>query len=81
VWPADNGDATQYRNGCQPAVTDDEFREIFLSNPHRALAELLERGTHLMQCEIAALVATQPTLWGGVSDEIDGRLQNASLKP
>ena len=69
-----DGDATQYRNGCQPAVTDEEFPEIFLSNPHRALAELLERGTHRTQ-------AKSRRLWGRVSDEIDGRLQNASLKP
>ena len=62
-------------------VTDEEFRETFRSDPHRALAELLERGTHLTQAEIAALIATEPALWGRVADEIDSRLQKASLKP
>lgn len=61
-------------------VTDEEFRDMFLVDPHRALAELLERGTHLSQSEIAALIATEPSLWTRVADEIDQRLQKASLK-
>ena len=61
-------------------VTDEEFRETFLSDPHRALGELLERGTHLTHAEIAALIATDPVLWGRVAEQIDQRLQKASLK-
>lgn len=61
-------------------VTDEEFRSTFLSDPHQALAELLERGTHLTQAEIAALVATNSGLWGRVAEQIDPRLQKASLK-
>ena len=61
-------------------VTDEEFRETFRSDPHRALGELLERGTHLTPAEIAALIATEPALWERVADEIDSRLQKASLK-
>lgn len=61
-------------------VTDEEFRETFLADPHRALGELLERGTHLSQAEIAALIATDPVLWTQVADQIDQRLQKASLK-
>ena len=61
-------------------VTDEEFRQTFLSDPHLALAELLERGTHLTHAEIAALIATQPSLWGRVAEEIDQRLQKASLR-
>jgi len=38
-------------------LTDEEFRETFLTNPHQALAELLQRGTQLSHAEIAALVA------------------------
>jgi hypothetical protein len=61
-------------------VTDEEFRNTFLRDPHLALAELLERGTHLTQSEIAALVATDASLWTRVADEIDPRLQKASLR-
>lgn len=61
-------------------VTDEEFRETFLSDPHKALGDLLERGTHLTQAEIAALVATDSALWLRVADQIDQRLQKASLK-
>lgn len=61
-------------------VTDEEFRETFLSDPHRALGELLERGTHLTHAEIAALIATDSALWGRVAEQIDQRLQKASLK-
>ena len=61
-------------------VTDEEFRQTFLSDPHLALSELLERGTHLTLAEIAALVATDAALWGRVAEQIDPRLQKASLK-
>jgi hypothetical protein len=61
-------------------VTDEEFRDTFMSDPHLALAELLERGTHLTHAEIAALVATDPALWDRVAEQIDSRLQKASLK-
>jgi len=61
-------------------VTDEEFRDTFLSDPHRALGELLERGTHLTHAEIAALIATESALWGRVAEQIDLRLQKASLK-
>jgi hypothetical protein len=61
-------------------VTDEEFRRKFLSDPHEALVELLERGTHLTQTEIAALVATDSSLWERVAEQIDPRLQKASLK-
>jgi len=61
-------------------VTDEEFRAAFLSDPHGALAQLLERGTHLTQSEIAALVATDVEFWDRVADEIDPRLQKANLK-
>jgi hypothetical protein len=61
-------------------VTDEEFRETFLADPVQALSELLERGTHLTRAEIAALVATDSDLWTQVADQIDQRLQKASLK-
>jgi hypothetical protein len=61
-------------------LTDEEFRETFLSNPHLALGELLERGTPLSLAEIAALVGIDSTLWAKVAEQIDPRLQKASLK-
>ena len=61
-------------------LTDEEFRETFLTDPQIALGELLERGTHLTHAEIAALIATDPTLWARVAEQIDQRLQKASLK-
>jgi hypothetical protein len=61
-------------------VTDEEFRETFLSDPHQALGDLLERGMHLSQAEIAALVATDGGLWERVAEHVDPRLQKISLK-
>jgi hypothetical protein len=61
-------------------VTDEEFRQTFASDPQRALGELLERGTRLTPTEIAALVATDSTMWGRIAEQIDPRLQKASLK-
>ena len=61
-------------------LTDEEFREQFMSDPHQALAGLLERGTHLTQTEIAALVAIDSTLWERFAEQIDPRLQKANLK-
>lgn len=61
-------------------LTDEEFRQTYLSDPHRALSELLERGTHLSQLEIAALIGTDSTMWDRVAEQIDPRLQKASLK-
>lgn len=61
-------------------VTDEEFRETFLADPHRALSDLLERGTHLTHAEISALVATDSALWEQVAEQVDPRLQKASLK-
>jgi len=61
-------------------VTDEEFRGTFLSDPHRALSELLERGMHLTHAEIAALIATERAIWERVADEVDPRLQKINLK-
>ena len=55
--------------------TDEEFRTKFLNDPRQALAELLELGTHLNDVEMAALMATDLTLWDRVADAIDPRLQ------
>jgi len=62
-------------------LTDEEFRDTFLSNPYRALGGLLEHGTELSHAEIAALIAVDVSLWLRVAEQIDPRLQKASLKP
>ena len=61
-------------------LTDEEFRETFLSSPHVALGELLQHGTQLSHAEIAALVGIDRTLWVRVADQIDPRLQKVSLR-
>ena len=62
-------------------VTDEEFRDSFLADPHRTLAALLDAGMHLTQSEIAALVAIDSSLWSMIAERVDPRLQKASLKP
>ena len=61
-------------------VTDEEFRDTFAKDPHQALVDLLERGTHLTVTEIAALVATDSALWAMVAEQVDPRLQKVSMK-
>lgn len=61
-------------------VTDEEFRETFMGDPVHALTQLLEQGTHLTRAEITALVATDSELWERVAEQVDERLQKASLR-
>jgi hypothetical protein len=61
-------------------ATDEEFRRRFMSDPEHVLADLREWGTHLTHVEIAALIATNLTLWETVAGEIDPRLQKARLE-
>jgi hypothetical protein len=61
-------------------TTDEEFRRRFSEDPHQVLGELLEWGTHLTPVEMAALIATDLTLWERIAEFIDPRLQKANLK-
>jgi hypothetical protein len=61
-------------------VTDEEFRETFAQDPHKALVDLLERGMHLTVTEIAALVATDSEVWAQVAERVDPRLQKVSMR-
>jgi len=61
-------------------ITDEQFRSEFLNDPEKTLVDLCDRGWELSKTEIAALVATDPTLWVRTADAIDTRLQKASLK-
>ena len=61
-------------------IADEQFRAEFLDDPEKTLLDLCERGLELSKTEIAALVNTDPTRWARTADEIDPRLQKASLK-
>src|SRR5262245_18487233 len=61
-------------------ITDEQFRYEFLNDPKTTLVDLCNRGLELSRTEIAALVSTDPALWGRTADAIDPRLQKASLK-
>lgn len=60
-------------------VTDEEFRQAFLDDPHQALGDLLALGMHLTGAEIEALVSTDSDLWTRVADQVDPRLQKCCL--
>jgi hypothetical protein len=61
-------------------ITDEQFRKDFLRDPEQTLLNLCDIGLELSRTEIAALMNTDPTLWGRTADAIDPRLQKASLK-
>ena len=61
-------------------VTDEDFRREFQIDPHETLRRASEWGLSLSECEIRALVATDGTLWDRIADQVDGRLQKASLR-
>jgi hypothetical protein len=61
-------------------VTDEAFRRTFLADPHRALQDLVDQGTHLTQAEMTALVAVDTGLWDRVARHVDPRLLKAGAK-
>jgi hypothetical protein len=62
-------------------ITDEGFRDAFVSDPMAALRAFIDAGHDLTTVEIAALVATGPDFWERVADEVDPRLQKASFQP
>lgn len=58
-------------------VTDEAFRDDFLTDASRALQMFCEAGHGLTRMEISALLATPSELWGEVAEQIDARLQKA----
>jgi DNA-binding CsgD family transcriptional regulator len=60
-------------------MTDEDFRQRFEERGSDCLAGLDERGVHLDQMEIAALVETDPRLWSRMAKLIDGRLQRVGV--
>jgi hypothetical protein len=61
-------------------VTDEDFRRAFVREPRRTLTEATQCGVALSAIEINALLATDLALWDRVAQELDSRLQKASLK-
>ena len=61
-------------------VTDEDFRHAFQRDPQRVLTEAEAWGLALTSVEIAALLATDRTLWERIAVELDSRLQKASFK-
>jgi len=61
-------------------ATDEEFRRQFQTEPATALRELMEHGIELTRSEVAALVATDSSVFDRVAEALDPRLQKASLR-
>ena len=59
-------------------VTDAEFRAAFTKDPRATLDRASRWGLELTSGEIRALLATDPSLWIRVADELDSRLKKAS---
>ena len=60
-------------------ITDEGFREEFLHDPRAAIRMFVETGPELTTVEVAALLSTRADFWERVADEVDPRLQKASL--
>ena len=61
-------------------ITDEDFRRAFRHDPHATLESAAEWGLALSPLEVRALIATDHSLWDRVANEVDDRLQKASLK-
>lgn len=61
-------------------VTDEEFRVAFRRDPRAALADADAWGLELTASEVRALLATDHLLWDRVAEQVDARLQKASLR-
>jgi hypothetical protein len=61
-------------------ITDEEFRAAFLRDPRSTLQDAGRWGLTLSLTEVAALVATDRTLWDRIAVQLDSRLQKVSLR-
>ena len=61
-------------------ITDEEFRRAFQADPKATLDAVRGWGLELNTGEILALTETDQSMWDRFADEIDSRLQKASLK-
>ncbi len=60
-------------------VTDEAFRSMFLRDPAATLTQFIACGSELTSLEIAALEATDRSLWARTAEQIDPRLQKIAL--
>jgi len=60
-------------------ITDEAFRSAFRTNALTALTGFMEAGYELTLVEIAAVSATPAHVWEQVAEQVDPRLQKASL--
>jgi hypothetical protein len=61
-------------------ITDEQFRDEFLSDPEAMLRQLGEHGFELSHTERAALLNTDRDLWVRAANGIDPRLQKIGFK-
>jgi hypothetical protein len=60
-------------------ITDEDFRRSFMRDPHGTLEHFAGLGLDVTPGETLALLATDSTLWDRVANQVDARLQKASL--
>lgn len=61
-------------------VTDEAFRAAFLDDAKNAVERFSEAGHELTPVEVAALYAIRPEVWDSIAEQLDPRLQKASLR-
>jgi hypothetical protein len=61
-------------------ITDEEFRSAFQRDPRGTLNAAAEWGLELTAYELQALIAVDHGMWDRFAEEIDARLQKASLR-
>lgn len=61
-------------------ITDEEFRRAFQRDPAATLGNAEQWGLALNAYEVRVLLGTDPSVWDRMADELDSRLQKASLK-
>lgn len=59
-------------------MADEELRDSFLRSPRKTLALAGEWGLPLSESEIHSLMATDPSVWNRVAEELGTRLQEAA---
>ena len=60
-------------------ITDEDFRRSFMRDPHDTLERAAGLGLDVSASEILALMSTDSALWDKVANQVDARLQKASL--
>jgi hypothetical protein len=60
-------------------LTDEGFRSAFVRNLAKTLAAFMDEGHELTPQEIHALMASSPSFWSEVAEELDPRLRKVSV--